>query len=335
MYADELTLSSLGEKRIITEIIRKLPIINDSELLLNDDAQIIPIKSNKPLSISTDRTPSDLKALRLGLMSLFDYGRYCVISNLSDIAAMGALPIGFLLNIAASPNMLIKDFREVMEGISDALNEYGIPLLGGDTKQSDDLNLVGVALGQSYNDHILTRSGAKPGDYLIISKGDLGLTPTAFLYFNNREEFKGKISVSEENDLINSLTKITARFDESKLLSDSYLCTSCMDNTDGIYSSLIELASASGVGLDIDLSKVSTHRALLVMSDYINSPPITLMLSAGADFKLIGTVSEVSKDISSFFQVIGRVTDRINKINVDGLSRDEIESISRWNHFRK
>lgn len=335
MDADKLMLSSLGEKRIITEIIRKLPINNGTELLLNDDAQVVPIKSNKPLFISTDRTPTDLRALQLGVMSLFEYGRYCVISNLSDIVAMGAFPIGFLLNIAASPNMLVADFREIMEGVSDALNEYEIPLLGGDTKQSKELNLVGIALGQSFNDHILTRSGAKPGDFLIISKGHLGLTPTAFLYFNNKKEFEGKLSVSEENDLRNSLTTITARFRESKLLSDSGLCTSCIDNTDGIYSSLIELALASDVGLDIDLSNINAHSALLLISEFVDRSPISLILSAGADFKLIGTVSEISKEINSSFQVIGRVTDRIDHISVNGISRDELESVSRWNHFRK
>lgn len=333
MPETSLTLSSLGEKKIISDIIRELPLTCKNYLLLNDDAQIIPVKSGTPLSISTDRTPTNLRALCLGVMSLFEYGRYCVVSNLSDIAAMGAFPIGFLLNIAASPTMLVSDFKEIMSGVCDALNEYETPLMGGDTKEANELNLVGIALGQGFNNGVLTRSNAKPGDYLVVSKGDLGLTPTAFAYFDSIKNIDIKISEEDKTELINSLVKVRARFDESKILSNSGICTSCMDNTDGLYSSFIELTSASKVGLDVDLSDVRISNSVTCISNNINVSPHKLIISAGADFKLLGTVTEITPNISEVFQVIGRVSDKYNEINVRGISNDDLKSTSKWNHF--
>jgi thiamine-monophosphate kinase len=333
MTEKKLTLSSLGEKKIISDIIRELPLKCKNHLLLNDDAQIIPVQSSTPLSISTDRTPTNLRALCLGVMSLFEYGRYCVISNLSDIAAMGAYPIGFLLNIAASPTMLITDFKEIMDGVCDALNEYETPLMGGDTKEASELNLVGIALGQGFNDKILTRSNAKPGDYLVVSKGNLGLTPTAFAYFDKMKSLDIEISGIDRDELIDSLVKVQARFNESKILSDSGVCTSCMDNTDGLYSSFVEIVNASHIGLDIDLSDIQVSSSVICISSYINISPHKLIISAGADFKLVGTVTEVTPDISEAFQVIGRVTDKYNEIHVKGILNNELKSISRWNHF--
>jgi len=334
MRNNNLTLSDLGEKKIISEIIRKLPLENKGELLLNDDAQIIPVASTNPIFISTDRTPTDLKALCLGVMSLFEYGRYCVISNLSDIAAMGAFPTGFLLNIAASPDMTVDDFEQVMQGVTSALNEYKIPLLGGDTKEAKQLNLVGIALGQSYTPEFFTRSGAKPGDYLIISKGFLGLTPTAFEYFNIRDSVSLNISATNIKEMISSLVDVKARFSESKILSVSKLCTSCMDNTDGLYSSFLEIVDASQVGLEIDLSNINIHNSTSIIAEKSDKNIHELILSAGADFKLISTVRRLNNDIEESFQVIGRVNDKSQDIFISGLNENALEKISRWNHFK-
>ncbi len=327
-----MKLSDVGEKALIANIIRRKNLKSEETLPLNDDAQLLipPNKNGYPLVIATDRTPSDLRPYLWGFYDLFEYGRYSVISNLSDMAAMGANPFGYLLNIAAPKDMLLKDFEKVFDGIQKSLYEYGTELLGGDTKQANELNLVGVAIGQCFRESELTRSGACPGDKLIISNRPLGGIPAAHAYFSS---FGSKISSRLEKKLANEFHDLYARVDEAKLLAECGSCTSCIDNSDGLIASLDEVSSASGVGFTLKKQMLDIPSHVIDTSSKLRCDPIFLACGAGGDFRIIATVKNFDKKLAEKFVCIGEVT--VEKTISFGDRVVKKGEISKWNHFMK
>jgi thiamine-monophosphate kinase len=327
-----MKLSDIGEKAIISSVIRRNNIKSDGTLPLNDDAQILipPKKNGHPLVIATDRTPSNLRPYVWGFYNLFEYGSYSVVSNLSDMAAMGAEPFGYLLNIAAPSDMLLNEFERVFSGVQATLRDYDTELLGGDTKQEDQLNLVGVAIGQSFCDSVLTRSGARPGDKLVMSNHPVGGIPAAHAYFSN---FGPDVSGKLEKDLADEFHYLSARIDEAKLLAECGLCTSCIDNSDGLIASLDELSSASGVGFSLEKDALEIPSYVIDTAFKLRFDPTFLACGAGGDFRLIATVEKFDRRLAKKFVKIGEVSEK-KTISIGGnILRSG--DVSKWNHFKR
>lgn len=325
-------LSELGEKNIIRELIRPLPILKNRPLPLNDDAQIIPSLFGGEHVISTDRTPSDLRALVWGIMSYREYGRYCVMSNMSDVAAMGAEPTGFLLNIGARGDTEIAVLKEILGGVSDALNEIDCPLLGGDTKEASELSLVGVGLGQLNNSRPLTRSSAKPGDVVAMSPGPLGFPPAAFEYFGKFKPNGVLLDSVSEETLRKSIVDIKANFYESRKLSLFEDCNTCMDNTDGILMSAKEIAEASNVDIHIDISGVYIDPLIQKIVDLGDRSLSNLILAGGADFKLMATFPS-ENTIPLGYTLIGKVSEGKGNVYSDDVDLIGNDFSHGWVHF--
>jgi thiamine-monophosphate kinase len=323
-------LSDLGEKLLIREVIRNSGPLDDLLLPLNDDAQILrpPSSLDHPQVIATDRTPTDLRPLVWGIYSYQQYGAYHAISNLSDIAAMGAKPFGYLLNIAAPGSFLLSDFKSVFQGVSTELAKYDTILLGGDTKQGSELNLVGIAIGQSWREKVLTRSGCRPGDKLIISGRDFGYIPAAHALFSRSGWCPTNLY---ERQLTDAFYCLRPHFAETKLLQDSGVCTSCIDNSDGIAASLDEISEASGVSFRLYPDSLVIADAVSYVASSVKQNPLELLLGAGGDFRIIATVREFPECLHSSFIVIGEA----QEIHFQPSSSAEFDlsRVSRWNHF--
>ena len=324
-------LKDFGEKRLIREIIQKSGSTTHGILPLNDDAQIIrpPLPYSYPLLISTDRTPTNLRPLIWGIYDYEQYGQYHAISNLSDIAAMGATPFGYLLNIAAPPTLDLEIFKSVFNGVIKTLATYETTLLGGDTKEGTELNLVGIALGQSCKESVLTRSGCRPGDKLIISGGTLGHIPAAHALFSR---FGWRQINSHEKMLTDSFYQFSPQIREAKLLQDSGVCTSCIDNSDGLMASLDELAEASGVGFSLNKGAIEISDPVAYVASVVERDPIELLLGAGGDFRLVATVREFLPELAECFYVIGEACEA--GIFMSGPGAFDCSRVSRWNHFK-
>jgi thiamine-monophosphate kinase len=323
-------LSDLGEKLLIREVIRNSGPVDDSLLPLNDDAQILrpPSLLDHPQVIATDRTPTDLRPFVWGIYSYQQYGAYHAISNLSDIAAMGAKPFGYLLNIAAPGSFLLSDFKSVFQGVMDELDKYDTILLGGDTKQGSELNLVGIAIGQSWREKVLTRSGCRPGDKLIISGGNFGYIPAAHALFSRNGWSPSNLY---ERQLTEAFYALRPHFAEAKLLQDSGVCTSCIDNSDGIAASLDEISEASGVSFKLYPDSLVIAEAVSYVASSVNLSPLELLLGAGGDFRIIATVREFPECLHSSFTVIGEAQEM--KSQCSSGDKLDLTKVTRWNHF--
>jgi len=324
-------LRDIGEKRLIREIIQKGWRAAEGMLPLNDDAQIIspPLSFNFPQLISTDRTPTNLRPLVWGIYDYEQYGQYHAISTLSDIAAMGAYPFGYLLNIAAPATLDLDVFVSVFNGVTSILKKHKTMLLGGDTKEGTELSLVGIALGQSWKETVLTRSGCKVGDKLIVSGGPLGSIPAAHALFSRHGWRQTNI---HEQMLTDAFHQFFPQIAEARLLQDSGVCTSCMDNSDGLIASLDEIADASGVGFKLDQKTIEVSEQVAYVASILERDPVELLLGAGGDFRLVATVSEFLPELSNHFYVIGEACEADSSMS--GSSAANWSRMSRWDHFR-
>src|SRR5439155_8386059 len=100
-------------------------------------------------------------------------GWYLVAVNLSDIAAAGARPLGFLGALSLPRDTDVEFLKGLARGMDECARQFGIAIVGGDTKESDVMTLAGTALGRVAKSRILLRSGAKAGD-IVVATGDLG-----------------------------------------------------------------------------------------------------------------------------------------------------------------
>lgn len=157
-----------------------------------------------------------------------------VASNISDLAAKGAEPIGVLLGYT-----LGADDARFVEGLKQALEQWQVPLLGGDTISGGGRQVLGLtALGRASHCPVPARSGARPGDRLWIT----GKVGAAMIGFEALRDASGADSTAYRRPM--------ARLAEGIALAP--LVTAMMDVSDGLLLDAARMARASGVTFAID-----------------------------------------------------------------------------------
>lgn len=153
-----------------------------------------------------------------------------VATNLSDLAAKGAEPLGVLLG-----HMLGRDDARFLQGLREALAAFGVTLLGGDTIAATGTRSFGLtAIGRATHDPVPSRSGAQPGDHIYLT-GPVG---RAMLGFEGAPEH------------LTAFNRPTPRCAEGQALAPHV--SAMMDVSDGLLLDAFRMAEASGVSFMLD-----------------------------------------------------------------------------------
>ena len=170
---DRTELSLLGEFGLIDHLSGHFPLKSKNSFLgIGDDAAVLKLGS-KYLAISTDMLVEGVH-FDLTYTPLKHLGYKAVTSNLSDICAMNGIPTHITVSVALSNRFSLEAIEELYEGIRLACEKYEIDLMGGDTSASHSGLILSVtALGEVSPKKLTKRTGAKPGDLLVLS-GDIG-----------------------------------------------------------------------------------------------------------------------------------------------------------------
>ncbi len=212
--------------------------MKDHQLQLNkpheSDAEIIQLNDNTKLAITTDSISEEIST------GLYDdpymIGWMIVTVNMSDLAAVGASPIGILVSEIIPKNFGDEKVTELQRGISDACRAYNTFVLGGDTNEGERLVLTGTAIGIINKEKPLTRIGCKPGD-ILFSSGKLG----------SGNAYAISKLISQTDSFINY--KPIAQIKNSNVISKYASC--CMDTSDGFISTVDQLMRLNNVGFEI------------------------------------------------------------------------------------
>ena len=278
-----LKVSDIGEKELVKYIIA------NSKDITPDDAAITPFDASNLIStcdmlIQSRHFPKN--------MSFFDMGFKAVTVNVSDLAAMGAEPFGFLLAIAMPKDLKLSHFKEIIDGVLKACIYYGIPLIGGDTDEADEIIITGTALGMA--EKPLMKDTYNKGDLIAIT-GDIGLAALGF-------EMDTLDNVYAKHAL-----RPKARLEEGLILKD--FATSATDITDGLASELYDIKK-DGFGFMIYEELLGISDEFKEMSSQLNLDYLDLVFHVGEDFELLFTISKDNLEkLPIDHMVIGEVTD--------------------------
>ncbi len=204
-------------------------------------------------------------------------GWYLVAVNLSDIAASGAVPLGFVAALALPRDTDLEYVKGLARGMDECARTFGIPIVGGDTKESDIMTLAGTAVGRVPKSRILLRSGARPGDVVVLT-GDLGRSGWASRHLAD-PAFRG--------EAVEVFLRPYPRTDEGIFFSESGAVTSCEDVSDGLGSTLAQMAEMSKVSYVIDADAVPLYKGLQGLD---RRTVEDLAFYYGGDFELVATV---------------------------------------------
>ena len=252
------------------------PLAGDGALDLSDDAALLTPPEGQQLVLAAD-------ALVEGVHFLPDdppgmIARKLLRVNLSDLAAMGAAPLGYLMTTAftrGTPDTWIADF---VAGLAEDQQRYGLQVLGGDTVATPgpacfSLTIIGtMPPGQA-----LHRRGARIGDEIWVS-GSIGDAALGL------RVLQGKLAVDAEEHLARRY-----RLPEPRLALGQALrgvARAAMDVSDGLVQDLGHLCRAAGCGADITAAALplSAAASAALARDAALLP---LLLTGGDDYELL------------------------------------------------
>ena len=311
----------LGERGIIDKYITPMLGKRYGNIPL-DDCAILKFKDST-LFVSTDQVPtrSFLEILNIGTPA--DIGHFHVTINVSDIAAMGGRPIGITLAMALNGEESTDYICEYFQGINQAMLEYDLDLLGGDTKQASTRSTTITILGCADYGPPLIRRGAGCGDQIFISPGEIGHCLSNYI----------SVARQQAREEPRRIVRPTAEIQFGRLLSSAGFVTSCMDMSDGLIASAMQLEEINDVAFFIDIESVPCS----VTPDQNRELSWrNLILNTGGDFGLIFTASrDNSKRAESMGAVkIGEVMPRESRLECrNALSEAGIE-VRGWEHFK-
>lgn len=221
-------------------------------------------------------------------------GRKALRVNLSDLAAKGAAPAGFLLALALPEKVAKGWLKSFARGLGGDAETYSCPLLGGDTVRTPGpLTISITAFGLVPRGKMVQRRGAEAGDRIIVTGtiGDAGLGLA--LRKKPKAALRWKLSAKMRKHLASRYLLPQPRNAIAVLMQAK--ASAAMDVSDGLAGDLAKLCRASGVGADIDVARVplsDAARAALAAEPAL----IKTILSGGDDYEIVFTVPASQSD---------------------------------------
>jgi thiamine-monophosphate kinase len=264
-------------------------------------------------------------------------GRKLLRVNLSDLAAMGARPIGYLL-VTAFPKSIDEPWiAAFVDGLAQDQALYDVSLLGGDTVSTPGpLTLSLTAFGEAPAARTLPRSGARAGDEVYVS-GRLG---GAALGLKALRDETPNLGEEERADAVRCYRLPEPRLKLGQALAARGLASAAIDVSDGLLADLGHIAETSGLAASVDATAVPLAPGL--RSDGAESAEaLALALSGGDDYELLFTagsdkrqaVAELSAELDLPLTRIGQMAAGAGVRAYDNEGREIFSATKGWAHF--
>jgi thiamine-monophosphate kinase len=267
-------------------------------------------------------------------------GRKALAVNLSDLAAMGAKPLGFTLAIAL-PSVDTVWLEAFSKGLFAVANQYSCPLIGGDTT-AGPLTISITAFGSIPAGKAIRRSGAKVGHDIWTSGtvGDARLALAALRHELNLPE-------NDIKQIEHRMHNPTPRVELGMKIRG--IASAALDISDGLLGDLQHILKQSQVSAEVFLDQLPKSETLQKQSEDIQNQ---FAASGGDDYEICFTapiqkrsaIDEISKELNLPLTRIGSITEtvgaieKINLLNKNGDLLDEIKSaalLKSFDHFAK
>jgi thiamine-monophosphate kinase len=293
-------------------------------LAIGDDAALLRPRAGCELAWTVDTLVEGVH-FRWSTSDARSLGAKSLAVNLSDLGAMGARPLGFLLSLAIPPRA--EGIDGFLDGLLARARAARCPLVGGDTVGSPIWSVTVSALGEVPRGRALTRAGARPGDRIFVT-GDLGAAAAGLRLLES--------GARRPAGLIRRHLAPEPPLRAGPALVRGRLASAAIDISDGLAQDLGHLARASRVGADVCLERVPLARGLRARFP----DALELALHGGEDYELLFTspagahgADVLSRRLGTRVSEIGRVR-RGRAIRFLDAGRPVPIAEPGWDHFK-
>ncbi len=255
-------------------------------------------------------------------------GARALAVNLSDIAAMGGRPTACVVNLGVREGITSRTLERIYSGLRDAAREASTDIVGGNITRAHELSITIALIGEAGSD-VMRRDAARVGDEIFVT-GTLGDAALAWRILAGK--LKPKKNRPATKYLVERFLSPHARLDAGQRLAMLRPTPAAIDVSDGLMQDLGHILERSGVGAEIDASRIPlspAYRAL--MGDDLRHA-----LTGGEDYELIFCVkrghseSELSRRLRVGVRRIGKIV-RSKRLNVIGASAP---IVAGWDQLR-
>lgn len=252
---------------------------------IGDDGAEVVVPGGKILA-TTDLMVEGVH-FRLPETSPEDLGFKLAAVNVSDIAAMGGIPLYALLSMSLPPALDFDFVRRLSRGLKRAGRKYGMTLVGGDTTASSGGIFLNLALlGRPAGPRPLTRSGARPGDGIYVT-GHLGASVLGLAALALGEK---KREPSHMRGVIRKHVRPDPPAAWGAALARRGLCTAAIDISDGLSTDLGRLCRESSAGAEILTADLPVSRGTGRAASDLGRSAVEAALHGGEEYELLFTV---------------------------------------------
>ncbi|MBL8129158.1 MAG: thiamine-phosphate kinase [Chloroflexia bacterium] len=337
---DERRVSDIGEFGLIARLDAALPdaVRRSSalELGIGDDAAIWQPSPGASVVITTDSLVEEIH-FRLDWTDWESLGHKALAVNVSDLAAMGAVPKVAVVTLGLRGSERVTDLVALYTGMGDVARRYGVVIAGGDIVRSPfGLALHITALGELLGVQRLTRSGARPGDIIGVT-GTLGASAAGMQLLADRGAPR---QAATADLLVQAHLRPEPRVALGQVLRE-HGASAAMDLSDGLMGDLPKILAASNVSAEVDLRAIPVAAAVRAL---FPEQWLAFATRGGEDYELLFTVPERTWDsmqqaltaAGGQIQAVGRIlpaedAPSITVIGPDGVSRPEAPGA--FDHF--
>ncbi|WP_319420025.1 thiamine-phosphate kinase [Pleurocapsa sp. FMAR1] len=305
MIDEPLLVKDLGEHGLLKKLQSYCP-----REIIGDDGAVLGITPGKSLVVTTDVLVDGVH-FSDRTTTAFDVGWRAAAANLSDLAAMGANPLGITVGLSLPGEKAVDWVEKLYQGMKACLEVYGTSIVGGDICRSAVTSIAITAFGEVLPTRIIRRSNAKPGDVIVIT-GLHGLSRGGLEILLDSSKSKN-LEFQERERLIEAHQRPKPRLDVLPYLAQipENIAISGMDSSDGLADAIKQICSYSGVGATINGENLHIFSGLTKLAGLAKAGE--WLLYGGEDFELVLSLPlnfalSLVENLSFDAAIIGEIT---------------------------
>ena len=280
-----MTVSDLGEHALLARLLARLP-RPGAQILVGpgDDAAVIEPGRRTRLVLTTDALVEDVH-FSSAWSSPADIGHKALAVNLSDLAAMGAVPRWALVSLALPPTYQVDAAETLISGLAGLAAAHGVSVAGGNITRSPGPLVVDVTAGGEVSPRKwLTRGGAKAGDELWLS-GSVGGARAGLEML--RAEGNAEPESADLAACVSRHRRPEARVRLGVAIARGGAARAAMDVSDGLADAVRQLAHASGCGARVDAGAVPVEAGARDWWTGRGQDVVSAAVAGGEDYELL------------------------------------------------
>lgn len=286
---DIRTVADLGERALIERITARLAMPSWVVVGPGDDAAVI-----EPVRGTLDVLTTDAQVEGVHFDHRFvppdAIGHRALAVNLSDLAAMGAMPRAGLLSLVLPDALDVAIVDGMMDGLLALAAAHSVAVIGGNISRSPGPLMVDVtAVGAVRPRRLLTRAGARPGDGVYVT-GTIGDASVGLQMLKEQCGAPREPQASAPNECQERYLRPQPRVRAGMLLGRNRAASACMDTSDGLADAVRQIAEASQAGITLDAGALPIGDAVRRWHEAHSSSVIDAAIAGGDDYELLFTV---------------------------------------------